>query len=61
MIGEEFKTARYHLLKNLPGSAAWKRGRPPAAPTARPSQGETANDGNDSDEGGTPAPVQSAA
>ncbi len=27
MIGDEFKTARYHLLRNLPGSAAWKHGR----------------------------------
>jgi len=24
MIGEEFETARYHLLKNLPGNAAWR-------------------------------------
>jgi hypothetical protein len=28
MNGEEFKTARYHLLKNMPGDAAWKNGRP---------------------------------
>jgi len=28
MNGEEFKNARMHLLKNLPGSAAWKCGRP---------------------------------
>jgi hypothetical protein len=28
MIGEEFETARHHLLKRLPGSAAWKNGRP---------------------------------
>jgi hypothetical protein len=28
MNGPEFKTARYHLLKNMPGSAAWKNGRP---------------------------------
>lgn len=28
MIGDEFKTARLHLLKNLEGSAAWKNGRP---------------------------------
>jgi hypothetical protein len=28
MIGEEFETARLHLLKRLPGSAAWKNGRP---------------------------------
>ena len=24
LIGEEFKTARYHLLKNLDGNIAWK-------------------------------------
>jgi len=28
MNGEEFKNTRMHLLKNLPGSAAWKNGRP---------------------------------
>ena len=28
MNGDEFKTARYHLLKNMPGDAAWKHGRP---------------------------------
>jgi hypothetical protein len=28
LIGDEFETARYHLLKRLPGSAAWKYGRP---------------------------------
>lgn len=27
MIGDEFKTARLHLTKNLGGSAAWKGGR----------------------------------
>lgn len=29
LIGEEFKTARLHLLKNLPGDIAFKHGRPP--------------------------------
>lgn len=24
MIGDEFKTARHHLLKNLDGNIAWK-------------------------------------
>ena len=24
MIGDEFKTARYHLLSNLPGNSAWR-------------------------------------
>ena len=28
MVGPEFKTARYHLLKKMPGSSAWKNGRP---------------------------------
>jgi len=27
LIGDEFKTARFHLLANLSGSAAWKNGR----------------------------------
>ncbi len=31
LIGDEFKTARLHLLANLGGSAAWKNGRPVAA------------------------------
>jgi hypothetical protein len=30
MNGEEFKTARTHLLKNLPGNAAWRNGTPTA-------------------------------
>lgn len=28
LIGDEFKTARHHLLARLGGSAAWKHGRP---------------------------------
>ncbi|MGI6356718.1 MAG: amidoligase family protein [Lentisphaeria bacterium] len=28
MNGPEFKNTRMHLLKNLPGSSAWKNGRP---------------------------------
>ena len=27
-IGDNFKTARKHLLSNMPGDAAWKNGRP---------------------------------
>ena len=27
MVGDEFKTARLHLLSGLPGSAAWKNGQ----------------------------------
>jgi hypothetical protein len=37
LIGDEFKTARQHLLANLPGDAAFKNGRPrptTAAPIA---------------------------
>jgi hypothetical protein len=41
LIGEEFKTARLHLLSRLGGSAAWKgerrdRRTPPASPEERP-------------------------
>jgi hypothetical protein len=28
LIGDEYKTARLHLLGKLQGSAAWKHGRP---------------------------------
>lgn len=28
LIGDEFKTARQHLMASLNGSAAWKHGRP---------------------------------
>ena len=31
LIGEEFRNVRAHLLKRLPGSAAWKFGQPVAA------------------------------
>jgi hypothetical protein len=35
LIGDEFKTARHHLLGAMTGSAAWKNGRPqPQAVTA---------------------------
>ena len=30
LSGDEFKSVRMHLLKRLPGSAAWKNGRPTA-------------------------------
>jgi len=30
LIGDEFKTARKHLLAALPGDSAFKRGRPQA-------------------------------
>ena len=35
LIGDEFKTARLHLMANLKGSAAWKHGRPTARPEAQ--------------------------
>jgi len=38
LIGDEFKTARKHLLSAMPGDAAFKRGRPQPKPQA----GETA-------------------
>jgi len=34
MIGDEFKTARHHLLANLAGSSAWKHGDPTPATAA---------------------------
>jgi len=34
LIGDEFKTARLHLMANMPGSAAWKNGRPEAVAAA---------------------------
>ena len=34
MSGEEFKTARTHLLKHLPGNAAWRNGAPTSRRTA---------------------------
>jgi hypothetical protein len=43
LIGDEFKTARKHLLDAMPGDAAWKRGRPQPELTvvtvAAPTQG----------------------
>lgn len=36
LIGDEFKTARHHLLKRLEGSAAWKNGRPVAQTESAP-------------------------
>jgi len=39
LIGEEFRDAREQLLKRLPGSAAWKSGRPPRATADRAAVG----------------------
>jgi hypothetical protein len=52
MIGPEFATARQLLLKRLPGSAAWKHGRP-AAPAVAPTAADN-GDGEGSDDGGAP-------
>ncbi|HIQ01657.1 MAG TPA: amidoligase [Anaerolineales bacterium] len=37
LIGDEFKTARKHLLAALPGDSAFKRGRPKPKPKDEPS------------------------
>jgi hypothetical protein len=34
LIGDEFKTARHHLLANLEGDSAFKNGRPQTAEQA---------------------------
>lgn len=56
MIGPEFATARQLLLKRLPGSAAWKHGRPAAPATPAPTAADS-GDGEGSDDGGAPLPV----
>ena len=40
LIGEEFSTARTHLLKNLPGNAAWRHGDPTTRSTSEEHRGE---------------------
>lgn len=35
MIGDDFKTARHHLLGRMAGSASWKHGRPISPTTGR--------------------------
>lgn len=58
MIGPEFATARQLLLKHLPGSSAWKNGRPAAAPAAPAAAEDSGSeDGQGSDDGGAPLPV----
>lgn len=52
LIGDEFKTARQHLLARLEGSAAWKHGRP-----KRSGQPAAAASAEPADEG----PVRAAA
>ena len=44
LIGEEFKTARYHLMKRLAGSAAWKGARRDRRPAASPATQAAADD-----------------
>ena len=45
LIGDEFKTARKHLLASLPGDSAFKRGRP--KPEAKKGWAESDADGKD--------------
>ena len=40
LIGDEFRTARQHLLKNLPGNAAWRHGDPTTRSTSEEHRGE---------------------
>jgi len=50
LIGDEFKTARLHLMKRLAGSAAWKRGRRDRPAPAAVAAAASAPAGNDADE-----------
>ena len=40
LIGDEFRTARQHLLKNLPGNAAWRHGDPTTRSNSEEHRGE---------------------
>jgi hypothetical protein len=44
LIGDEFKTARYHLMKRLAGSAAWKGARRDRRPAPSPATQAAPND-----------------
>lgn len=47
LIGDEFKTARKHLLNAMPGDAAWKNGRPkPKRPKPAVETSEVGNGAN---------------
>jgi len=47
LIGDEFKTARKHLLNAMPGDAAWKNGRPkPTNPKPAVETSEVGNGAN---------------
>lgn len=47
LIGDEFKTARKHLLNAMPGDAAWKNGRPkPKNPKPAVETSEVGNGAN---------------
>jgi len=47
LIGDEFKTARKHLLNAMPGDAAWKNGRPkPKNPKPAPETSEAGDGAN---------------
>ena len=47
LIGDEFKSARKHLLNAMPGDAAWKNGRPkPKTPKPAPETSEVCCEAN---------------
>ena len=62
LIGDEFKTARLHLLKRLGGSAAWKGERRDRRPQEAPAAQPAPEAGNDPDEAPAAAtgPAQAA-
>jgi len=51
LIGDEFKTARKHLLEAMPGDSAFKRGRPVEEPQAD-SEAESQTPASSAEEGG---------
>jgi hypothetical protein len=51
LIGDEFKTARKHLLEAMPGDSAFKRGRPVEEPQAD-NEAESQTPASSADEGG---------
>ena len=51
LIGDEFKTARKHLLEAMPGDSAFKRGRPVEEPQAD-NEAESQTPSSSAEEGG---------
>ncbi|ABF90269.1 conserved hypothetical protein [Myxococcus xanthus DK 1622] len=60
LIGEEFKTARLHLLKKLEGSAAWKGQRRDRRGSGGGEDGSTGSEGTQGGAGGS-APTEALA